>query len=84
MQVPPSSTESYRLKTNVELLKLKQATSDEYQQKTDDLINEARSREHFMEGYMKIIKSIETSKQRNHDMRARKSELEDEISIVIQ
>ena len=62
MLVAPLSAESYRLKTNVDLLKLKQTISDEYQYKTDDLINEARSREHFMDGYMKIIKSIESSK----------------------
>ncbi len=37
-----------------------------------------------MDGYMKIIKSIETSKQRLQQMRAQKAEIEDEISNVIQ
>lgn len=84
LHVSRPTSEGYRLKTNVDLLKLKQAISDEFQHKTDDLINEARSREHFMDGYMRIIKSIETSKQRNHEMRARRQELEDEITLIVQ
>lgn len=37
-----------------------------------------------MDGYLKIIKSIETSKKRLHEMRAQRMEIEDEISVVVQ
>lgn len=84
MFVAPQTTESHKLQSSVDLLKLKQAISQEYQQKTDDLVNEARSRDHFMDGYLKIIKSIETSKKRLHEMRAQRMEIEDEISVVVQ
>ena len=43
-----------------------------------------RARDHFLEGYMKIIRSIETCKENINRLRSQKLQIEDELSDIIQ
>jgi len=42
-----------------------------------------RARDHFLEGYMKIIRSIETCKENINRLRSQKLQVEDELSDTI-